>query len=150
MRLDEMVFNDLEQDQLELETPLYHKFYNMYKEAFLRQPETVLQQLQYSQDEEVLQLYTALQDVKPAYSSGWKQRKSIIHTIDDQDELLREDLLDVLHNLRLMHLRKMKEECELALKTEQEEEEMLILLSKIRQINEYITIIEKKLGVIYR
>ncbi|MBQ2489074.1 MAG: DNA primase [Bacteroidales bacterium] len=150
MRLDEMVFNDLEQDQLELETTLYHKFYNMYKEAFLRQPETVLQQLQYSQDEEVLQLYTALQDVKPAYSSGWKQRKSIIHTIDDQDELLREDLLDVLHNLRLMHLRKMKEECELALKTEQEEEEMLILLSKIRQINEYITIIEKKLGVTYR
>ena len=43
-----------------------------------------------------------------------------------------------------------EEECELALKTEQEEEEMLILLSKIRQINEYITIIEKKLGVTYR
>ncbi|MBO7464351.1 MAG: hypothetical protein J6T56_00675, partial [Bacteroidales bacterium] len=63
---------------------------------------------------------------------------------------LREDLLDVLHNLRLMHLRQMKEECSEALKTEQEEEETLLLLSKIKRINEYISLIEKKLGVTYR
>ena len=150
VRLDELVFSDLEQDQLELETPLYQKFYQKYKEAFRQQPETLLQQLQSSQDEEILQLYTALQDVKPGYSPNWKKRKSIVHTVDDQEELLREDLLDVLHNLRLMHLRKMKEECSEALKTEQEEEETLLLLSKIKRINEYISLIEKKLGVTYR
>ena len=76
VRLDELVFSDLEQDQLELETPLYQKFYQKYKEAFRQQPETLLQQLQSSQDEEILQLYTALQDVKPGYSPNWKKRTS--------------------------------------------------------------------------
>ena len=151
MRLDEMVFNDLEQDQLELETPLYHKFYNMYKEAFLRQPETVLQQLQYSQDEEILQLYTDLQDMKPSFSPGWKKRKSYIHTIDDtHGGLLLDDIRNVLQNIRLLRLRKIREDCVEALKNEKDGPMCDALIGNIQKINQMISVIESRLGVTYR
>ncbi|MBO7624757.1 MAG: toprim domain-containing protein, partial [Bacteroidales bacterium] len=150
MRLDEFVFRDLASDDLALETPLYHTFYNMYGELLRQQPSMLRQQLQSCPEEEIQQLYVSLQDIRPGYSPNWKKRKSIVHTVEEQEDLLREDLLNVLHNLRLMHLRKMKEECSEALKTEQEEEETLLLLSKIKRINEYISVIEKKLGVTYR
>ena len=149
LRLDEFVFRDLASDNLTLETPLYHTFYNIYGDL-LQQPSTLRQQLQGCPEEEIQQLYVSLQDIRPSYSPNWKKRKSIVHTVDDQEELLRTDLLNVLHNLRLMHLRKMKEECSEALKMEHDEEECLLLLSKIKRINEYISLIEKKLGVTYR
>lgn len=151
IRVDEFVFQDLASDQLVFETPLHQRFYELYQEAYRQQPATIRQQLQACPDEELHQLYTVLLDVKPSYSPGWVRRKNFIHTIDDTDTgLLQVDLLKVLHNFRLIQLRKMKSECAEALKTEKDEGEVQTLLFKIQQINRYITLIEEKLGVIYR
>ena len=151
IRVDEFVFQDLASDQLDFETPLHKRFYELYQEAYRQQPATIRQQLQACPDEELHQLYTSLLDVKPSYSPGWARWKNTIHTIDDTDTgLLQVDLLKVLHNFRLMQLRKIKSECAEALKTEKDEGEVQTLLFKIQQINRYITLIEGKLGVIYR
>ena len=74
-----------------------------------------------------------------------------IHTVDDAaTNLLAEDLTNVLHTYRLLHLRRKKREYEEALKSERGEEELESLLAVIRNLNGTIAMIEKQLGVTYR
>jgi len=151
VRLDEFVIQDMERDLLEFEEPLHRRFYNIYKEEMRKDPAMIRQRMVSFPEDEIRQFYTSLQDVKPSYSSGWEKRKNFIHTVDDSNtDLLREDMINVLHNLRLLKLRRVKAECESQLKSEKEEEEMLALLAKIQRINQFISEIENKLGVTYR
>lgn len=151
MRADEFILQDLAADQLEMETPEYRQFYQLYQEAYTKDSTNIAQQLLCCPDEKMHRLYTELIDVKPSFSAGWKKRKSYIHTVDDaHTELLTADLQKVLQTFRLLQLRNMRESLLAALKTETDEEENLIMLSKIQQLNRLISEIEKKLGVTYR
>ncbi|MBO4282251.1 MAG: DNA primase [Bacteroidales bacterium] len=151
LRVDELVFQDLESDGLEISTPQYREFYQLYKECLEKDAASLRQQLQAVPDENLHQLYMSLLDMRPQVSPQWKKYKSSIHTIDDSDtELLQRDLQYVLQTFRMLHLRNMKRQCTDALKTETDAEESALLLYKIQQINQLISVIERKLGVTYR
>ena len=151
IRADEYIFQELEADQLVLETPLYRRFYEMYREMVRQRPDDVGMLMRTSPDEEIRQLYTDLLEVKPSYSPGWERLRNYIHTVDDAaTNLLAEDLTNVLHTYRLLHLRRKKREYEEALKSERGEEELESLLAVIRNLNGTIAMIEKQLGVTYR
>ena len=152
MRVDSFIFNDLDQDRLQLKNALYSRFYQYYHQCWEQDLQNVGEKMQAGMEDADLQaLYTSLLDVKPMPSPLWKKRHSYIHTIDDHNtDLLKEDVVKVLQTYRLLQLRKMKNSISEELKSETDEEDIRILLYKIQQINHTICLIEKQLGVNYR
>lgn len=151
LRADTLIFQDLESDQLEISTPQYRQFLQLYKECLEKDAATLPQQLQAVPDEQMHQLYMSLVEMKPQFSPQWKKYKSFVHTVDDPDaELLKQDLQYVLQTFRMLHLRNMKRQYADSLKTETDADESMLLLHKIQKINQLISVIEQQLGVTYR
>lgn len=152
IRVDTFIFNDMDQDQLQIKNDLYNRFYLHYHDLWEQDPELVEERLSSGFMEPDLQeLYTSLLDIKPMPSPLWKKRHNYIHTIDDANtDLLKEDVVKVLQSYRLLQLRKMKKEITEQLKEETNGEDISILLYKIQKINNLIGVIEQQLGVIYR
>ncbi len=150
IRVDEFIFNDLDNEELFLRTPEYKQLYTLYRECFQKDKQTVVQQMRACPDEKVKALIASLMDIRPATSSDWGKWKNYIQTIDDEDtSLLKSDVIKVLQTYRLLELHQLRDECMSHLKEKNPEDEIK-WLENMHSINRLIADIEKILGVVYR
>jgi len=152
MRVDQFIFNNLDNDGLQFETFTYQKFLDIYAEIAEKDTVEIKDAFYLYPDEDIKNLYINLVDIKPTPSPLWESDKvrSFITTIDNSKNKLYEEIIRTLQMLRLVTLRNMKTKKNQQLKTCKNEQETKALLSSITEITKIITQIEKQLGVDYR
>ncbi|MDY0015168.1 MAG: DNA primase, partial [Bacteroidales bacterium] len=152
MRVDQFIFNNLDSDTIQLETPLYQQFINIYADIAEKYPNEIVNQLKNHPDKNIFSLYLNLVDIKPLPSPLWEspQIKSFINTIDNNKAKLHEYIVRCLHVLRLIKLRAIREKHEQELNNTSEIEDISMIMKKLVDVIKVINEIEKALGVTYR
>ncbi len=152
IRVDQFIFDNLESDTIQFETPIYKKFLTIYNEIAKKDTSTIGKTLNFHPETEIRELYINLIDVKPDPSPLWESSKirSFISTIDNSKNKLHEEVIRTLQMLRLIKLKKIKEEKTQELKNTKNDEDIKLLLYDIKKITKIISEIEKLLGVYYR
>lgn len=152
MRVDQFIFNNLDSDNIQLETPLYQQFINIYAEIAEKYPNDIVNQLKNHADKNIFSLYLNLVDIKPIPSPLWESPKikSFINTIDNNKVKLHEYIVRCLQVLRLIKLRTLREKYEQDLTNTEKIEDISIILKTLVDVKKVINEIEKSLGVTYR
>ncbi len=151
IRVDQFIFNNLDSDDIQLETPLYQQFINAYADIAEKYPNDIVSQLKNHPDKNIISLFLNLVDIKPLPSPLWESSKikSFINTIDNNNAKIHEHIVRCLQVLRLIKLRAIREKHEEEL-TKTDKVDIIQLLKNLVDIKEVIKNIEKVLGVTYR
>jgi len=152
IRVDQFIFNNLDSDDIQLETPLYQQFINAYADIAEKYPNDIVSQLKNHPDKNIISLFLNLVDIKPLPSPLWESSKikSFINTIDNNNAKIHEHIVRCLQVLRLIKLRAIREKHEEELTKTDKVDDISILLKNLVDIKEVIKNIEKVLGVTYR
>jgi DNA primase len=152
IRIDQFIFDDLCNDGIQFENPLYRKFFNEYANIAESKKENITSALRQHSDENIRNLCLELIHIPTPMSPLWESEriKSYINCIHNDESKLLEDVIRTLQMFKLLKIKLLINSKQEQLKDSLPEEDELILLHEIKTLKDKIKEIESVLGTAYR
>lgn len=152
IRIDQFIFDDLCNDGILFENPLYREFFHEYAHVAENKRENIIGSLRQHQKENIRNLCLELIHIPVQMSPLWESEriKSYINCIHNNESKLLEDVIRTLQMLKLLKIKLLINSKQEQLKNSLSEEDELILLHEIKTLKDKIKEIESVLGTAYR
>jgi DNA primase len=152
IRLNQFIFDDLCNDGIVFENELYRKFFERYADIAEKQQHDIVTILRRHEDENIRNLCMELEEIPIEASPLWESDriKSYIRYVQNDETRSLEDVIRTLQVMKLIKIKRIREQKQEELKQGLPEDDELICLHEIQTLNKKITEIEAVLGVVCR
>lgn len=151
MRVDQYVYNSMNDDELDVLTPSYKQLYDLYADYAEQYECNVVNTMLKHENESTRARILELMEVPIEVSPNWEEKRQVtVHGVANDEGKLLEEAVRILQLVRLYRLHRKKHILEQMLKNIQDEDEETAILTLLSMIVSKTTEIEKTLGTAYR
>lgn len=143
VKLAEFIVNNIEEDEIEIENPLFLSFFNYFKKIIDSNQKFVVDDFFANQDQKLREIAINIYVSKHSLSEYWKRGGSLVKKEEDELKNIAEKTINAFkHN----EIRKMMIKTQEEIKNEKNEDKIFELLQTMNEIKKIEMEFAKKLG----